>query len=200
MKTSKETRDLVLFMSLGDGSLNAKGYLSIRHCLKQADYLEWKRDLIKNNISTTDCYFVSNNNYGAYELRTRTYKFIKMYRKFLYPNGKKKIGNRRILNKLTPLGLAIWYMDDGGLSKKYRNGTVVANELILNTHVSREENQIIIDYFNEVWGISFTQVKNKGLYRLRCGTKEARKFINIVYPYVSQVKSMGYKLEVKNSI
>jgi hypothetical protein len=198
MKPSKDIRHLVLFMAMGDGSLNSNGYLSVRHCIDQKDYLEWKRNLLKNSLLTTDCYFVKNNDYGANEFRSKTYKFIKMYRRILYKNGKKNIANRRLLDKLTPLGISIWYMDDGGLSQKKRDGIIVANDLILNTHLTKDENQIIIDYFNEKWNIQFTQVKNRGLYRLRCGTKEARKFIEIVEPYVSQVKSMAHKLKVKS--
>lgn len=184
-------------MSLGDGYLhNKNGLLSIRHCLKQKDYLEWKRSLLSPSIKCTELYRVDNNGYGAYELRTKSYKFIKLYRKILYKKG--KFLSRKVLDTLTPLGLAIWYMDDGGLSQKKRDGKIVANELMMNTHTSKENNQILIDYFKEVWDISFTQVKNRGLYRLRCGTKEARKFIGIVKPYVSQVKSMEHKLKVKS--
>ena len=88
-------------------------------------------------------------------------------------------------------------MDDGGLSQKKQDGVVVANDLMLNTGLQKEENQTIIDYFLEVWGIQFTQVKNHNCYRLRCGTKEARKFISIVYPYVSQLKCFEHKLNIK---
>ena len=198
LKTNQEIRNLVLFMCLGDGYLNKNnGYLAMRHCVAQKDYIDWKRDLLKKNLKVTDLYYVENNGYGAFELRTKTYKFIKTYRKILYPNNVKKIANIKILNKLTPLGLAIWYMDDGGLSQKKEGGVVTSNDLILNTHLSKEDNQIIIDYFNNRWGISFTQVKNKRQYRLRCGTREARKFLDIVRPYVSQVKSMEHKLNVK---
>ena len=198
MKVTKEGRDLVVFMSLGDGNLSKGGYLRMRHCLKQRDYLNWKYDLLRKLIRVTEPYYVSNNGYGAYEIRTYTNKFIKLYRNVIYKGNKKTVGNRKLLNKLTPLGLAIWYMDDGGLSqKKDKNGIIVANDLMLNTHVSREENQVIIDYFKDVWNINFTQVKNKGLYRLRCGTNEARKFIEIVKPYVEQVPSMYHKIAVK---
>lgn len=198
IKTSKEIRYLLLSMLLGDGTLNAKGYVSIRHCVAQKDYIEWKMNLLKNKIRTTDCYYVDNNGYGAFELRTKVYKFLKQYRKIIYRSGKKDIADRRILNKINPLGLAIWYMDDGGLSqKKDRQGNITANELMINTHLSKSDNQVIIDYFKEVWDISFTQVKNRGWYRLRCGTKEARKFIKIVEPYVSEVPSMAHKLKLK---
>lgn len=84
-------------------------------------------------------------------------------------------------------------MDDGGLSQKKRNGKVHANDLILNTHLSKEENQVIIDYFKEEWDIHFTQIKNKNRYRLRCGTREARKFISIVEPYIKTLNVCNIK-------
>ena len=63
--------------------------------------------------------------------------------------------------------------------------------------INKENNQIIIDYFCDVWDISFTQVKNRGHYRIRCGTKEARKFLAVVQEYVSQVPCMIHKLNIK---
>ena len=85
-------------------------------------------------------------------------------------------------------------MDDGNLAKKKKNGKIHAYELYLNTFVSDEENQTIIDYFKEVWNIKFSKVKNNGGYRLRCGTIEARKFINIIKEYV--LPSMQYKIDI----
>lgn len=186
-------------MALGDGYIAPSGYIKVRHCLAQEDYARWKRDLIRKHVRVTECYPVDNNGYGAWEWRTRTCRFLKLYHRVLYPQGIKNKANRKILDKLTPLGLAIWYMDDGGLSqKKAPSGIVKANDLMLNTHLTQADNQIIIDYFVETWGIQFTQVKNRGWYRLRCGTAEARKFISIVRPYVEQVPSMAHKLKLKS--
>ena len=196
MKITKTSRDLVVFMAFGDGYLNNWGFLSFRHCLKQKEYLEWKMKLLnRSGITTTKPYFVANNGFGAYEVRTYSHRFIKLYKKIIYKRHK-NIANRHLLNKLTPLGIAIWYMDDGGLAKKKRDGKIYANELMINTHISKEDNQIIIDYFKEKWGISFRQATTRGQYRLCCGTKEARKFIKIVKPYVEQVKCMHHKIDV----
>ena len=71
---------------------------------------------------------------------------------------------------------------------------------MLNTGLQKEENQIIIDYFKKVWDIQFTQVKNNSVYRLRCGTKEAKKFADIVKPYVIQNPELVYKIQIKNYI
>ena len=196
-KINKQTRDLVLFMLLGDGCISKTGTFELTHCAKQKEYIEYKWKLLKNNgINVRECRLINNNGYDGYRFWSTSYMFMKMFRRILYkPN--KRIAQRKLLNRLTPLGLAIWYMDDGGLSQKKRNGVIYANELMLNTGLQKDDNQIIIDYFKEVWNIKFNQYKNKGVYRLACGTKEARKFIAIVKPYVEQVQCMKYKLNVK---
>ena len=185
----------MLGMSLGDGSLQ-NGRLSITHCEAQYEYLVWKQKLLRScGIKTREISKFNNNGHIGYKLKTDRYDFIKAIESLLY--CPKKTITRKILDKLTPLEIAIWYMDDGGLSQKKQDGVVVANDLMLNTGLQKEENQTIIDYFLEVWGIQFTQVKNHNCYRLRCGTKEARKFISIVYPYVSQLKCFEHKLNIK---
>lgn len=199
MKITKQSRNLVLYMLYGDGSINKQGgYLAVRHSIKQKEYIEWKMNLLRQHgINTTDLYYVSNNGYGAYEFRTYTHDFIRNMRKYIY-TPYKNIANVKYLNKFNALGLCIWYLDDGGLAQvKDKNGKVKSNTLMLNTMLSKEENQIIIDWFLEKWGIKFRQAKNHNKYRLECGTKEARKFIEIIKPYAEQIPSMQYKLNVK---
>lgn len=198
MKITKESRNLALSMIIGDGYLNRKGFISIRHGKNQKEYLEWKDKLLnKHGITTTGVYKINNNGYEGYELRTHIHRFLKLYRRVLYKHGK-NIANRKLLNKLTPLGIAIWYMDDGSLSNQKRNGKVHRSLLTISTCISKEENQIIIDYFKQTWGIKFGQRKMKNSYALVCSTKEARKFIELVRPYVEQVECMRYKLNVKS--
>ena len=200
-KLNKDARDLILSMAFGDGSINKySGYLVVRHSVKQKEYIEWKLNLLRSyGIRTTDIYYVSNNGYGAYEFRTRTYDFIKEMRNYLY-TPYKDIANLKHLNRIDELGLCIWYFDDGGLAQvKDKNGNIKSNTLMLNTMLTKDENQIIIDWFWNRWGIKFRQNKNHGKYRLECGTKEARKFIELIKPYSKQVPSMAYKLNVKKS-
>ena len=51
MKSSKTARDLLIALAIGDGCVSAKGFLSVRHCAKQKEYLQ--RDtllLLKHNV------------------------------------------------------------------------------------------------------------------------------------------------------
>lgn len=76
-------------------------------------------------------------------------------------------------------------MDDGSLSAEKINGKTHAYKLGIATYLSYEENKVIANYFKEKWDIQFNIHKDGSHYRLRMGTKEARKFIKLVKPYVS---------------
>lgn len=183
----------LLALTLGDGCIsihkdsrspNYTGYVfGLTHCMAQKNYAQIKVDeLCKILNSSAKLRVINNSGYPGVQFSTSSYKLKSVYEE-LYPDGKKTI-SRKILNMFSPKELAIWYMDDGGLGKKIRNGKMHAFDLMINTHTTKEENQVIIDYFIEVWNIKFTQVLNKGKYRIRCGTREARKFIDLVKSYI----------------
>ncbi len=185
---------LIAEMTIGDGYLNDKS-LYILHSESQKEYLEWKKNLLEENgIACGKIRFKNNNNFPAYYFTTRSHEWIRNLKSLIYTP--KKTFSKDILKHFTALGLAIWYFDDGGLAVQKRNGKVHSNELMINTGLSRDENQVYIDYFKEYWGINFSQVKNHNKYRLRCGTKEARKFINIIKEYTPPC--MQYKIAIKD--
>lgn len=182
---------------MGDGHVDKEGQISILHCADQLEYLTWKYDYLKKlGIKVHPIRYKNNNNYSSYTFNVAKTPFSKLLRRILY-KPKKDYYNRKLLNRLEAIHIAIWYMDDGGLAQKKKNGIIYANELILNTYTSKANNQILIDYFKEVWSVSFNQYKNKSLYRLACGTKEARKFISIVEPFMISISCMKHKLNIK---
>lgn len=201
---NKRDKGILIGMVLGDGYLRCrkdnrcKNYVQssiiMKHCIKQKEYLEFKADLLHSIFGGKKPNVIECDNSGYPGCRTsKTNKYFKVLYELLYSNGKKTI-TREVLNYLNPLGLAIWYMDDGCLSAKKRNGKIHSYDLILNTYISYEDNQIIVDYLKEVWDVQFTIVKDKGKTRIRCGTREARKFIEIVKPYI--VPCMQYKINI----
>jgi hypothetical protein len=191
-------KSILIAMTLGDGYLRVekKAGISITHGEKQLDYLLYKKELLESilNCKPITVQKVKPNKYNTVCYRIdKGHKYFRILRKWIYLNGKKTF-TRKILNYLTPLGIAIWYMDDGGLSAKKRNGKIHAYELFLNTHLTKFENQVIINYFKERWNINFQQVKNKGSYRLRMSTKEIRNFMTLIKEYIHP--SMVYKILV----
>lgn len=186
-------------MSIGDGYVHKctrskSCLLCVKHSTKQNEYILYKKNLLESlGCCNINLHYIDNNGYsGVYFTKADSY--FRCIRKWLYKDGKKVI-SRFLLDKLTPEGIAIWYMDDGNLSAKKRNGKVHAYELFLNTHTSKENNQIIIDYFLDVWNVRFHQVKNKGSYRLRMSTREIRRFLPIFENFV--IPSMNYKINMQ---
>jgi len=197
-KITKKSRDLFYAMIIGDGHLDKYGQLNIRHCERQEGYVRWKHKVLKkHNISVSRIRTYKSNGTTQYGFSTKVYKFSKLFRKILY-TPKKTVGIRKQLNRLTPLGIAIWYMDDGSLTTlKNKDGYVRGSALRIHTNLSKEENQVIIDYFQEIWNIKFKQNKKNSYYELVMHTKEARKFLQIVEPYVRRVSCMHHKLKIK---
>ena len=202
-KFNKESRNLLIALLLGDGTICSNNVFKLAHCDAQKDYLEWK-------IKQLNDAGIRNNGIKSY-IKTRGYNigvpvvytqlnvipFIKVLRRVVYKE-KKVIGNRKLINRLDSRGIAIWYMDDEHINiRKDKSGRPMGFYIKIATCEPREEVQVIIDYFKEVWGINFYMFhegKKEDSYSLCCGTKEGLKFISLVKPYVSQVPSMMHKI------
>jgi hypothetical protein len=194
-----ELRSAIIGMVAGDAGIRKqKGCrsvnLRITHCEKQRKYLEYKRDILQNLFKGWEIPIrpINNSGYPGVRLETRNHPKLRAIYKWFYSDGKKRF-SRRTLNYLTPIGMAIWYMDDGSLSYKKRGGKIHGREIHLNTYCSLEEAEVIQAYFEEVWDVSWTVVPNKGLFRLRMGSNEAKKFFAIISPYI--IPMMRYKID-----
>lgn len=191
-------------MLLGDGTISNNYVFKLSHGYKQKEYLEWKIKLlneygIKNNglkeyISTSGY----NLNSIVYYTQLSVIPFMKVLRRVIY-KPIKNYANRKILNRLNLLGLAIWYMDDGHINIRKTDDKIHGFYIKIATCLYKEQNQIIIDYFKEVWDISFYQFKEgkpgKNTYSLCCGTQEGVKFIELIKPYIESCPSMLYKIQ-----
>lgn len=202
-KITKESRNLLIALLLGDGTISNNNVFKLSHCKEQRDYLEWKIEQLKEaglrNNGLKEYISVKGYNIGkkVYYTQLNIIPFIKVLRRVFY-KPYKKLGNRKLLNRLDAKGIAIWYMDDGHINYRKTNGKVHGFYIKIATCIPKEELQIIIDYFKEVWDIEFYMFhegKKENSYSLCCGTKEGIKFINIVKPYVEQVPSMIHKIQ-----
>ena len=202
-KITKESRNLLIALLLGDGTISNNNVFKLSHCEKQRDYLEWKIEQLKNaglrNNGLKEYISVKGYSIGkkVYYTQLNIIPFIKVLRRVFY-KPYKKLGNRKLLNRLDAKGIAIWYMDDGHINYRKTNSKVHGFYIKIATCIPKEELQIIIDYFKEVWDIEFYMFhegKKENSYSLCCGTKEGIKFINIVKPYVEQVPSMIHKIQ-----
>lgn len=202
-KITKESRNLLIGMLLGDGTILNNNVYKLAHCEQQKDYLEWKIKQLNDHglrncglkTYTSSCGY--NTGKTVYYTQLNIIPFVKVLRRVFY-KPTKKIGNRKMLNRLDARGIAIWYMDDGHINiRKDKDKRPMGFYIKIATCLPKDELQIIIDYFKEVWDINFYMFhegKKEDSYSLCCGTKEGLKFIDIVKPYVSQVPSMMHKI------
>lgn len=202
-KFNKESRNLLIALLLGDGTISNNFVFKLAHCAQQKDYLEWKIQQLKdagirnNGIKS----YIKTRGFNAgvpvYYTQLNIVPFIKVLRRAVYKD-KKIIGNRKLLNRLDAKGIAIWFMDDGHINIRRTKDKIHGFYIKISTCKPKEEVQNIIDYFREVWDINFYMIhegRKKDSYSLCCGTKEGLKFIDIVKPYVLQVPSMKYKIQ-----
>lgn len=200
-KLSKEQKSLLIGLLLGDGTISSNYVFKLSHSEAQREFLEWKIDLLskfgfKNNgvkeyIST--CGYNKGNKvlYSQMSLNPT----IKALRRTVY-TPKKHI-TRRLLNWLTPIGLAIWYMDDGCINvNTSKQRSSIQHTIKIATCVDLDTAQVIIDYFKEVWDVQFRPFKEgKGTYSIASSTEsDCAAFIQIIRPYIQQVPSLLYKI------
>lgn len=131
-------------------------------------------------------------------------KYFNHLQKIFYPKGKKRV-TQKILSALTPLSLALWYMDDGSLAtakySKNQKGEQVwgARWIVLCTHsFTLKENKMIQKYFKDYWDINWNVYKGRYGWYLKAYIGEGMKFFEIIYPYI--VPCMLYKIDTKYSI
>lgn len=203
-KITKKSRNLLIALLLGDGTICNNNVFKLAHAEQQKDYLEWKiKQLndagIRNNGLKTyvkTCGY--NTGVNVYYTQLNIIPFIKVLRRIFY-KPKKVLGNRKLLNRLDARGIAIWYMDDGHINiRKDKDGRPMGFYIKIATCLPKNELQIIIDYFKEVWDVNFYMFhegKKEDSFSLCCGTKEGLKFINIIKKYVLQVPSMVHKIQ-----
>lgn len=201
-KFNKESRNLLIGLLLGDGTISNNYIFKLSHSEKQREYLEWKIKQLKNNgIRNTGIKeYVSTCGYNkgskVLYVQLNIVPFIKVLRRVVYKETK-IIGNRKLLNRLGAKEIAILYMDDGHINFRKINNKIIGFYIKISLCLPEKEIQVFIDYFKEVWNINFYKFhegKKENSYSLCCGTKEGKKFITIVEPYVSQVPSMLYKI------
>ena len=201
-KFNKESRNLLIGLLLGDGTISNNNVFKIAHCEAQKDYLEWKINQLKNcgiRNNGINSYMKTkgfNTGVPVYYTQLNIVPFIKVLRRVIY-KGKKIVGNRKLLNRLGAREIAIWYMDDGHINIRKDKGRPCGFYIKISTCEPRQEVQTLIDYFKEQWNINFYMFhegKKEDSYSLCCGTKEGLKFIGIVKPYVIQVPSMVHKI------
>ena len=203
VKNNHDFNGILIGMVLGDSYIGFNktktlAYLETLHKGSHKPYLIWKQKLLNYKFETTFKY-KNNNGYDAFRVRTKFEKKLIYLKKDFYISGKKTV-KLNLLNRLTDLGLAIWYMDDGCLSLGRKNGIINRRNIFLNTQgFGLEGNLLIQKWLLSRYDISSNINQNRG-FRLRLNTSNTLKFIEIVSPFVSLIPCMKYKIDLQYNL
>jgi recombination protein RecA len=191
---------VVLGSLMGDGSLspNRRDRSGVRfrlgHGSAQAEYLNWKVSLLGNIEHSRRI-----DDRGAVFADFTPLPELDELRQAVYLGDGKKHLSWDYLKALTPLALAIWYLDDGcftlrskGLQERTEGGS--GRIEICVEAMSEGSRERLVQYLQDVHALD-VKLTVKGALRkatLRFSTAASAKFQEIVAPYVPS--SMDYKL------
>ncbi len=191
---TERQKAIVFGTVLGDGYLrptgSGKSYaLALCHGEKQIDYLRWKFNEFENFVITKKFYINHPNFHGnapTYSFSTISHPFLKQAHDICYPNNKKDVTKEWIAN-LTPLSLAVWYLDDGSLNKRYKTIVLCTNSF------SYEGQMLLVSYLKNTFDIDCKlEPRRNNQTVIRINASQSKKFINIIAEYVPEC--MNYKL------
>jgi len=191
--------EVILGGLMGDGALSRtrSGHgarYRFDHCVKQAEYCDWKGSHFANIGA---CRSVRASD-GVVAVDVKPLPELAELRRAVYLGGK-KVFSDGYLKQLTPLSLAIWYMDDGafslrakGLQERTKDGSgrsEICVEAMEPTTRAR-----LVAYLTDTWGIHAKLVSSGAARKavLVFAKDETAKLHALIASFVHP--SMQYKL------
>lgn len=196
---SATQRDLLIGSLLGDGTMrigegSRNANFKVEHGLQQKEYVEWKyrilRPLVFTEPKISYRYRENSERYPkSWWFRTIRHPLLtEIYQQFYRSQGYKcgrKVVPASVKHTLSPLGLAVWVMDDGS----YGQGTIeISTYAFILAEVQFLQMCLRKRFHIET---SIVRDRDKG-YRLYCLRREVQKLTSIVRPYI--IPSLLYKI------
>ncbi|WP_343601315.1 intein-containing recombinase RecA [Mycobacterium sp.] len=198
---SDQQWEVVLGSLMGDGCLSRpvrqdseSARLRMGHGAKQSEYLDWKVSLLEN---IPHCR--TSNGKGAVFADFTPLSELHELMSAMYLDDRKKFLSEEYLKALTPLALAIWYMDDGsfslrskGLQQRTQGGS---GRIEICVEAMSEGSQVRLrDYLRDTQGLDVRLRKAgaAGKSVLVFSTQATARFQELIAPYIHP--SMAYKL------
>jgi hypothetical protein len=192
IKDGDSWEQVVIGSLLGDCGIYKKPennpYLSEQHCLEQKEYMDWKRSIISNRLRTRDKKCTSG--YTGLPL----VGFCTGNSPLLLPYIEVRNNPALFVDKLTALGLAVWYMDDGCAGNGFKLSTECWSE---------QQNIEIALKLKERFGLEvepFSYSKEDKVYwALKGGVDAKRLLVDIVKKYIHPIMAYKFDLEANKS-
>lgn len=181
---TEDQQSVVIGSLLGDGYMCCKthAYLKVGHSFKQKEYVDWKYSFLSSLVITKPKMYKGNGSRFGYRFCTRSLSVLTPYYMCFYGNNSKKsIPNQLVL---TPLSLAVWYMDDGAKNRK---------SAYLNTQQFSYNDQIrLLKMLRNQFNLEGSLNRDKHYFRIRLFQESSQELKRIIYDYIPDC--MKYKL------
>lgn len=195
-QVSSFQRSIVIGIILGDGYLYKDGRLQVEQSLARKPYVKWLHAQLSNisgNLSYAERTHPKTGNVSK-SCRFYSKKLFHNLESVFYQqiNGKRtKVLPKNLEEFLDPIVLAIWFMDDGGKAQNTPRGAYINASAF-----TAEEQRQVIEAFQSVFNLKIRTHKAGGNNQSNfyIPADSYTDFYNLVYPIISQVPSMLYKL------
>ena len=194
---TQEEEQVLIGSLLGDSTLRRETFTtwgSFRHSLKQRNYGMWKYEQLKRICGTWREYTTYNKKvkkyYNGIAFNIRNHVVLNYYHNIFYGDGKKRI-TPEIVEKLTPLGLAIWFMDDG-TKKERKSDNNKGSYCIATNCFTKEDLESIIPILERKFGFKSNLHFDKKQPVLYISSKTSEIFTKLIEPFIHS--ELRYKL------
>jgi membrane-bound lytic murein transglycosylase len=198
LKLKKRQKEIVIGLMLGDGCLetqnNGRTYrLKVEQSVRHKEYVDWLYKNFQEFVNTVpkkrekEAFGKKVINYGFSTLSVGNLRFFAQ--QFYKDTVKGKKIPVLIKRYLTPLSMAVWFMDDGQIkSKKHR-------ALLINTQCfSKRDLRKLQKALKEKFGIKTSLKKEPTGWRLYFLSETVAKFVKLIKPHI--LPSMRRKLGI----
>ena len=200
LKLSELQKEVLIGMLLGDGHLETQNggrtyRLKVEHSYLQKEYVDWLYQVFKEWVTTPPrerTQIVLGVSYQKYGFSTLSHGGLRFYAQQFYQN-KKKVLPRMIHKWLSPIAMAVWYMDDGSIKSSHHRA------LIINTQrFSMAELKRLVIILKDKYGVEMKLRKQSRksieIYQLITTSDTVVRFVDTIRPHV--LPSMKYKLGI----
>lgn len=199
-----ELRSFFYGTLLGDSYIHCNTF----YCKQiSKDLIFFKKKIIEENLPDAkvrvvehDPYIDKNgvNHQKYYILSASKSEYIKKLSKLFYVNGKKVLP--RVLDKLTPLGYAMWYADDGTTILVQYNSTTGSSKsrrVQFCTDSFSEDDHVYLKEHFEALGHKVLIVRRNNLFRLQLNAIGVQQFfLSIGEYFYNYFPSLLYKMDL----
>ena len=152
----------------------------INHSYRQRSYVEWKYGHLAELVATPPRKRRGNGDRVAFRFVTRSLPVLTPYYRLFYKGGRKRV----LEVELSPLTLAVWFMDDGCRSR---------NAVYLNTQqFDSAEQRRLLAMLERQWGSGGALNRDKCYRRIRISVDGTKRLTQLIEPYL--LPELRYKL------